>query len=377
MSTARQAVLIAGFSGRALAAAARRAGYVPLVADAFGDIDTRAIAAGVRVFPAAVETGFTASKLVAALDELATAAPSPPIGLVLGAGFEDTPGLVAKLASRFPLLGCSSETIARSKDPQILFGLLAELGIAHPETRREPPPDGRGWLSKRTGGSGGTHIALCGREVTGEFKDRYYQRRIDGEAISMLGVVRGRRAAFAFTRQWAAPMPRRPYRFGGVAGAIDVDADLEARLVDIGLDLSGAFGLTGLVSLDFVVSKGEPHLVEINPRPGASLDVLDDDRGTLFSAHIAACRGEDPVGVLAESWRPEPSAAAYVYADTGDLVVPAIDWPHWTSDRPASGARIARYHPVATVRATASTIAEAMTLVEARSNALAAMLHPL
>ena len=33
-------VLIAAISGRALAASARRGGYVPLVADFFGDADT-------------------------------------------------------------------------------------------------------------------------------------------------------------------------------------------------------------------------------------------------------------------------------------------------------------------------------------------------
>lgn len=376
MSAEREAILIAGFSGRALAASARRAGYVPLIADAFGDSDARALAGAVRVMPEALEQGFSAARLTAALDELAAASPLPVAGLVLGSGFEDTPALVATLARRYRLLGCGGETVARAKDPGALFGLLTELGIAHPETRREPPADGRGWLSKRIGGSGGTHIAVCGRTLAGTLKDRYYQRRLDGVALSMLGVVKGRRAAFAFTRQWCSPMPRRPYRFGGIAGAIDVDADLEARLVDIGLDVSSRLGLTGLVSLDILLVGGEPHVIDVNPRPGASLDVLDDEAGTLFAAHLAACRGDDPVGVLADGWRPTPRAAAYVYADAGDLVVPDIAWPQWTSDRPAAGAVIARHHPVATVHAAGASVADAMSILATRQRTLTAMLYP-
>ena len=85
-------VLIAGFSGRVLAASARRAGYRPLVVDAFGDDDTREIAQGnVRVLPQSFQRGFGFGSLQAALDELSGKAARAPIGLVLGAGFEDAP----------------------------------------------------------------------------------------------------------------------------------------------------------------------------------------------------------------------------------------------------------------------------------------------
>ena len=50
-----QSVLIAAFSGRTLAQSARRAGYEPLVVDAFGDLDTREAAADLRVIDGAME----------------------------------------------------------------------------------------------------------------------------------------------------------------------------------------------------------------------------------------------------------------------------------------------------------------------------------
>lgn len=375
MSEPAPTVLVAGFSGRALAASARRAGYVPLVADAYGDEDTRALAGDVRTLPHAVMRGFAERSLTAALDELAADAPAAPVGLVLGAGFEDDPDLIFALSRRFNLLGCQAGSVRAAKDPATFFPLLESLGIAHPETRTTPPDDGRGWLSKRIGGSGGGHIAVCRQRVAG-VPGRYYQRRIEGDAVSMLGVVNHRRAAFAFTSQWAAPMPRRPFRYGGAAGSIDVEADLEARMIDIGLDLTRALSLAGLVSFDFIVADGVPHLIELNPRPGASLDVLDDDTGTLFTAHLAACEGDDPTLVLEGGWRPKPRAAAYVYADAGDLEVPAIAWPEWVSDRPATGTHVPRHRPIATVHATGPDVAAANRLLDKRIGELTAMIYP-
>ncbi|MFN3869608.1 MAG: ATP-grasp domain-containing protein, partial [Hyphomicrobiaceae bacterium] len=264
---------------------------------------------------------------------------------------------------------------AHAKDPLRLTALLRDLGIAAPETSIAPPPDGRGWLSKRIGGSGGGHVAICRSAVKGQ-SGRYYQRRIDGELISMLGVMRGRRAAFAFTTQWCNPMPRRPFRFGGIAGPLDIDPDLEARLIDIGLDVGAALGLVGLVSFDFVVADGEPHLVDVNPRPSASLDVLDDAEGTLFKAHVAACAGDDPAAMLARDWRPRRAAAMrYVYADAGDVIAPALDWPQWTSDRPLHATHIRRYQPVATVHAAGATLADVMSSLEERTHELEGLLY--
>ena len=58
-------VLIAAVSGRALAAAARRAGFRPCVLDLFGDADTRRLTAGrVRVV-GTLQRGFDEAALLA------------------------------------------------------------------------------------------------------------------------------------------------------------------------------------------------------------------------------------------------------------------------------------------------------------------------
>src|SRR4051812_34826943 len=97
------AILVAAQSGRALAAAARRAGYRPLVADLFGDRDTLALAQAYRPLRGRFGHGLGDRNVLPALEALAADAPTPIAGLVLGSGFERSPRLMAALARRFPL----------------------------------------------------------------------------------------------------------------------------------------------------------------------------------------------------------------------------------------------------------------------------------
>ena len=142
------------------------------------------------------------------------------------------------------------------------------------------------------------HIARC-RKRARPRSDRYVQRELAGVPLSMTGIVSAKGAAFAFVQPLLSPISRRLFRFGGVAGSIDIDADLEARLIEIGLDVARAVNLVGLVSYDLVITDQTPALLEVNPRPGAALDIFDDENGTLFAAHLAAVCSQDPAGILA------------------------------------------------------------------------------
>ncbi len=209
-------VLIAALSGRALAASARRAGYLPLVVDAFGDADMQASAGALRCLAHVTRDGFRARPLLAALHSLAGEAPRRPIGLVLGSGFEDTPKLVATLGRHFPLIGNGAEAIARAKDPTCFFPLLDALAIPHPETRPTPPQDPQGWLSKRIGGSGGAHVVAC--PLARSTRGRYFQRRLQGEPVSDAGRCRAPRRRHrgpqppVERRRRAQPLPLRRRR---------------------------------------------------------------------------------------------------------------------------------------------------------------------
>ena len=348
---------------------------MPLVVDGYGDEDTRACAGGFEHLPEFVTTGITGRSLRPALDRLMAASDEPPIGLVLGAGFEDRLLLMASLEDDFQLLGTSAAASRHCKNPAHFFPTLARLGIAHPPTRFEPPSSPEGWLTKKIGCSGGRHI-LDTTAAARASKHAYFQKKVSGDAISVLGIVSPEGDAFAFSRQWTSPAPAQPYRYGGATGPLTLDEDLEARLIDTCLTLAREFNLTGIVSFDFLISDGEPLLIEINPRPGATLDVFDDADGTLFAAHIAACTGDNPAEILQRQWQPPAArSAAYLYADTGPLTVNAINWAEWVMDRPAPGSRIAAQNPIATICAQADTPDAAERLCFERMGQLQTMLY--
>jgi predicted ATP-grasp superfamily ATP-dependent carboligase len=358
-----EAVLIAAFSGRALAQSARRAGYEPLVVDAFGDQDTREAAADVRGVEGAVRTGFRTKPVLAALDALASTAPSPPAGLVLGSGFEDKPKLIAALARRFRLLGPPPETIAACKDPAHFFPTLDKLHVPHPLTQRSPPENPKGWLTKRIGGSGGRHIRVCSAKSKARPR-RYFQERIEGERLSVGGLFGPRSISLTITRQWTAPSPELPFRFGGAVSGALVDITIGERMLKDAEAVSAALGLVGMASFDFIIAEGTPLLLEVNPRPGASLDVLDDDKGSLFCAHVEACLGTttSPGVPRATSAR----AMAILHADRGPLTLGETPWPAWSADRGAPGTFVPRGAPLASVFADAPTADAAEALARSR-----------
>ena len=287
-------ILIAAPSGRALAAAARRAGYRPFLADFFDDSDTRGFCAANRLIAGGLDTGFEGESLIGALTELAKEA--TPCGFVYGAGFEDRAELLELVAQRWTLFGNSPGVVRSVKDPVRLAELCATLNIPHPKISARIPRDGRHWLVKSAGGSGGSHVAPAGA-LRAEGEKIYFQRIAAGEPVSILFLGDGAKARMVgSSRQWAAPAPGEPFRFGGCLRPAGLSPGLETRLRRAAEAITAACGLRGLNSIDFLVEGSEYTLLEVNPRPGATLDIFEDRDGSLVPG---------PYGVL-----PRPPATA-------------------------------------------------------------------
>jgi predicted ATP-grasp superfamily ATP-dependent carboligase len=371
-------ILVVADSGRALAAAAKRAGLEPLVVDFFADADTRRIAKACVKLAGDMRRGFRWKELAPALERLAGEAPSPPLGLVYGAGFEARPALLARIAERFTLIGNNAATVAAVKDPERFFGTLAKLGIPHPRTATDRPL-GAGWLAKRQGGAGGSHIrplagcekshSAAGKTVRRAGKRQetgmYFQEIAPGRPVSALFVGNGGEArVLGFSEQWTAPRKGSAWRYGGAVQPADLPRHLAARLANDVERAAGALGLKGLGSADFLVDGEEARLLEINPRPGATLDIFDSEGHPLLHLHIrAVLDGFLPMAPLPLG---EATAAAIVYASAPITVAPGMAWPDWTSDQPKPGERIDKDRPICTVWARSTTKVEARHLIEER-----------
>jgi predicted ATP-grasp superfamily ATP-dependent carboligase len=354
-------VLIAAASGRALVASACRGGYAPLVADFFGDQDTVAAAHAYIRLEAGSVSSIDTQELLTAFEILA--ATHQPAGAVCGTGFEDRPELLARISQRWILLGNKPETVARVKDPLAFADICRNCGIPHPETALTLPADPTGWLRKRRGGAGGWHIgAAVGHHIpdTGF----YFQRRVQGTPVSALVLADGHRAMIlGYSVQWSSPTPRHPFRYGGAARPAALAPEIASRMSGAAQRLMSAAPIIGLNSIDFLLDGHEFHLLEVNPRPGATLDIFEPRDGSLFALHVAACEGTLPPTPPSYD---DAAASAVVYADDDIATIPSMEWPSWIADRPCVGASIKAGGPLCTVLAFASTAAAARALVEQR-----------
>ncbi len=356
-------LLLAAISARSLAQSARRAGFTPLVADFFADTDTQEAAHACRKLAGGIERGMRWGRLGRALDALAERAPSPIAGLVYGAGFEDRPELLTLIAERWPLLGNDADTVKHIKAPAMFFTELDRLRIAHPATTTERPANAGPWLAKRIGGAGGSHI-VPGR-VAKRGADIYYQERAEGRAVSALfvGTASGARV-LGFSEQWTAPTPRSPWRYGGAIRPAAPSRTAARRMTAAVIGIGRAFRLKGLASADFLVNGDEALLLEINPRPGATLDIFDCGAMPLLRLHVeAVSAGKLPPRGLKFG---DAMASAIVYAGTGGAAPPGFVWPDWSADRPKSSERIDKNRPICTVVARARTGSHAKRLIEER-----------
>jgi uncharacterized protein len=364
-SEAGAVILIVAASGRALAAAARRAGYRPLAVDFFADVDTRAICAASRCVEDGFENGFTEDNLIPALEEIAEG--EDPCGVVCGAGFEDRPELLARVAQRFTLLGNPPDVVRRVKDPLWLAQLCAALKIPHPETSLNRPAEPQNWLVKSVGGSGGTHVAPASAAPTQDAAI-YFQRRAEGETISIQFLADGANTqVIGLSRQWAAPAPGEPFRFGGILRPANLPPKVDYQLRQAATAMTAACGLRGFNTIDFLVKDSAYTLIEINPRPGAALDVFEDSMGSLFRAHVNACMGSLPDYPLEFTGA---AAASIAYTRDAIAALPDFEWPEWTADRQQANSALRAHDPLCTIKAAGAEPSIARALVEARTNLL-------
>ena len=358
-SNLRPAVLIVARSGRMLAEAARER-WAPWVIDMFADADLRALASGWRKLESGPGFEFDDAlfgALKACIDEAGT------MPVVLGSGFEQQPDYVARIAQVTTLAAASPMTLRELLDiPKLYARLRHNPHIDVPQTRTTRPRCARGWLRKSAGMSGGFHVQLAGVAVDAP---GYYQRFVPGRSLSAIFVANSQGSILACINRHLSwhEGSRAGFHYQGAVTWRDAPAGLTETVTRLGVAVAHELGLRGLFGLDFVKTRGaDVVLVDINPRPPATLDLMED-RARLFDAHIAACTAD----LLLYS---KPAATTdyghlLLYADASWTVPEQFAWPTGASDRPNAGERIAAGAPLCTIRASGETAREVITRLAA------------
>jgi len=348
-------VLIAGVTTRALAASAARAGYRVTAVDAFGDADLRAVAAVVPL-QRRPERPFAAADAARAVRAVFADLAAYTSNL------ENHPTAVAALARGRRLLGNDAATLARVRDPLALARALRARGFAVPLTRASAPVRGerRRWLLKprRSGGGHGIMAWSAARPVP---RWAYLQERIAGLPGSIVFAADGRAAVpLGLTRQLVGEpaLGATEFRYCGSLLAGDAplfprQAALLERATALAEAVSEAFGLHGLNTIDFIARRGVPFPIEVNPRPSASMELVERATGlSLFQVHLDASAGRLP-------GRPAVAGPVFgkaiVFARRATVIEDPAAWRVDLADIPHRGERITRGRPICTVFARGRT----------------------
>lgn len=358
-----RSIAVAAVSARLLAEAAAREGFEVVALDVFGDVDTQRASHQWLPIDADGSVRIDGAKFLAALRALARAGAAE--AWVPGSGFEGRAELIEQGEAVLPIVGTAAADVRRVRDPRVFFTGLDAAGIAHPPVRFEPPDDIDGWLAKDSHASGGWHIRAA-RAGDGALPAAgYYQREARGAPMSATFIAAGGDACLlGINRLLVRAFHAHPHVYCGVIGPLPVADALARRIGALLRALVSSFGLRGLCSLDFLLDGDDVLVLEVNPRPPASLALYPRVAdGGVFSAHLDACLHDTlPRPAPATG----PAGAEIVFARHA-LTIGAVAAQHLAArpgchDLPRAGAAFTPGDPVCSVEATGADAAQ----VEAR-----------
>lgn len=365
-------ILVVATSARMLAELAAGAGHDVVALDVFGDLDLQALCASTSLLRDLEPSGGIHDLVDAAASIEASA-------VVYGASFENHPELVDRLAVGRRLLGNRPATLRQVRDPMALGEALRASGLHYPQTHVAEDADGlpavgEGWLRKPRGGGGGRGVrGWRGEPLAGGI----LQRRMLGRSCSIVAVADGARTVvLGLTEQLVGrrAFGATGYRWCGNLVPPRLGPSERAALLDqaaaICACVTGAFELLGCYGIDLVWDGARAWVVEVNPRPSASLEAVQAAHGeSVLAAHVDAFAGRLPVVDLVQAWEQPRAAGKAILFATEDVVVG--DTRPWCRDGirdvPHPHERIARGHPICTVTAVADSPWTVMSELERRA----------
>jgi predicted ATP-grasp superfamily ATP-dependent carboligase len=329
-------VLVVASSARLLAQTARVAGFKPLVIDLFADQDAQYYAHDFKQI-----ISLAKQHLKLGVDYFIKTYQVDKV--VYGSGFEHHPESLCYLNSCLSLFGNTPEVFIDLHDKPAFFATLKHLAIPYPQVHFIKPNEFGGWLIKPMRGQGGEGIKhYLGEEVA---EGTYWQRYQTGKQYSVLFLADGLQVqVVGFNSQWTTCLDgSREFMFSGIINACDLKAEQQSQVVGWLKSLVPLFKLKGLNSLDFITDGDCSWLLEINPRPPASMQLYEAD---LFNHHVSACLGQ-----LTNVHHKINGYTGYqvVYAQHDIMIPDGFLWPEICLDLPETGVICRTGQPICSI----------------------------
>lgn len=350
--------MLVGVDTRPLARNAVRRGHPITLVDRFGaaELDVAAEVTSRVLGREARPDSFTR-----ALSDVARSGDRRAVGVVFGAGFENDVLTLSRLNDIGPLLGCSIETVRKTRDPESLMRAGRAWSFLYPDIRykREDLDDDGRWLVKPFAG-------LCGDGIS--FADEtdvvpagsYFQRHVPGFASTAMLVSDGSEAyvlGVAAVIQGDPTFGAAGFQYVGCVFPHPFGDEIAAQVGAIADALTLEFDIRGLWGFDFIYDGTGVTVVSVVPRPPLTLDVLDIATwNDLLGMHIDALSSKNSDHIIDAGPRGRYVGVARVRA-TEDLIFShGQSWrDQGAIDLPRDGDPVAKGDHLLTLTAEAAT----------------------
>ena len=354
-------ILIVSVSGRALAESAQRAGYRPIVLDAFCDLETRSVSVWCEKIALLENGSFNPVELLNKFDECINRFSNTLIGWIAGSGFESINDILIKLSQRLLLLGNNPYVYALSACKNKIKAKLAESSVPCIPSSQEALQ-----LVKSVYSHGGNHIRF---DRSAKFTDKscdkeYNETYFPGISISHLFLANENRLnTVGFATQWHSRHNLDyPFYYGGAINSGYLSAELKKRIESYSISISSLLNLRGFNNIDYLQCEENIFFLELNPRISAGFSLYDEDyhRG-LLAAHISAYQGKlvQPTKVL----RKAQKAQAIVYASK-DLQINAKFKPSKAIKDYSPNIKINASQPICSIIVQSDTAESCLSLLQ-------------
>jgi len=192
--------------------------------------------------------------------------------ILIGSGFAEEITKKNIIANR-QNLGNDYETISKIKSG-LFFKELEKNNITHPKSTRSRPKSSD-WLVKSFASAGGTNIKKIDESKKKLKHDEYYQKFLEnGEHLSVQFFCNNNTAFIkSICEQLMSKRTKNPFLIESLITK-NVTSDFFKKLKNLVNRVSYIFKLNGLNNIDLVLHKKKIYLIEINPRPGLSMNII-------------------------------------------------------------------------------------------------------
>ncbi|MGV9171340.1 MAG: ATP-grasp domain-containing protein [Promethearchaeia archaeon] len=326
-----QSVLVVGFNIRPLAYSLNKAGYQVYAVDFFGDLDLFPYVHDAKIVLDELQTEyeFVKDEYVKFLAKFAIDMLKEHNNIdfvIIGSGLDDDFREREMIQDYIEQNHCAIslnndiQTLKKARDIWYIYDLLGKKGYKFPKTF---PFDQKHigssidfpFIVKKAQSSGGLNITKCVNQKNVDFlfrmqntkelapSDYLIQEYIEGIPLSCTVISDGENVhSISINRQILGEKilnpPKEFIYCGNIVPGNVLRKDRE-RIIEISKYLAIQLKLKGIIGFDYVLSKHNPYLMEINPRIPGSIRASEKALGiNLLECHIRSFHSEEWEDIL-------------------------------------------------------------------------------